>query len=243
MMRRIMMSMGLCLLVGALSGCGSDTDAEVTNKMSKKDRKDLPEPTQILVYDFAVSPGEIPADSAAAGRLQGASDDPNSNAQRVQLEHQIAAVVAEKLVEELQDLDLPARRWSGPAPVGTGIYTIEGQFVTIDEGNAAARMIVGFGAGGTEIKTLVQAYAVEPTGKRLLAEATVDSESSSAPGIAATLPVGAAISGIATAAAINTGVGMVRELNTDVREGAEDTATAIVELMEPGMEKLGWIDD
>ena len=241
-MRWIILSTGLALAL-ALAGCGSDTDADVTNKMSKKDRKPLPPPTQILVYDFAVSPGEIPADSAARSRLQGAGDDPYNNVQRTQLEHQVAAVLAEELVEELQDLDLPARRWRGPAPAGVGVYTIEGQFVTIDEGNAAARMIVGFGAGGTELKTLVQAYVVEPTGKRLLAEATVDSESSSAPGLAATLPVGAAISGIATAAAINTGVGTIRELNTDVREGAEDTARAIVELMEPRMEQMDWIDD
>jgi hypothetical protein len=230
-----------CSLV--LSACGPDTDAEVTNKLSKKDRKTLPPPTQILVYDFAVSPGEVSADSAASSRLSGAGDDPYGNAQKTSLEHQIAGIVADKLVEELQDLDLPARRWQGPAPAGPGIYTLEGQFVTIDEGNAAMRMIIGFGAGGTEIKTLVQAYASEPTGKRLLAEAEVSSESSNAPGLAATLPVGSAISGVATAAAIQTGVGAVREINTDVREGAEETAEAIVELMKPRMEKLGWIDD
>ena len=241
-MRGTILWTGLALALG-LAGCGSDTDAEVTNKMSKKDRKTLPAPTQILVYDFAVSPSEIPTDSAAASRLQGAGDDPYNNPQRTQLEHQVAAVLAEELVEELQDLDLPARRWRGPAPAGVGVYTIEGQFVTIDEGNAAARMIVGFGAGGTELETMVQAYVVEPTGKRLLAEATVNAESSSAPGLAATLPVGAAMSGIATAAAINTGVGTIRELNTDVREGAEDTAKAIVELMEPRMEQMDWIDD
>lgn len=240
-MRWIVMSLMACSL--ALSACGSDTDAEVTNKMSKKDRKNLPPPTQILVYDFAVSPGEIPADSAAASELRGAGDDPYSTAQKTSLEHQIAAIVADRLVEDLQDLDLPARRWQGPAPAGPGIYTLEGQFVTIDEGNAAMRMIVGFGAGGTEIKTLVQAYASEPTGKRLLAEAEVSSESSNAPGLAATLPVGSAVSGITTAAAIQTGVGAVREINTDVREGAEETAEAIVELMKPRMEKLGWIDD
>jgi hypothetical protein len=242
-MRRMILSLCLGAILGALAGCGSDTDAEVTNKMSKKDRKTLPPPTQILVYDFAVSPGEISADSAAAGRLQGAGDDPNNNAQRTQLEHQIAAVVADALVEELQDLDLPAMRWRGPAPAGTGVYTLEGQFVTIDEGNAAARMIIGFGIGGTEIQTLVQAYVVEPGGKRLLAEATVNAESSSAPGLAATLPAGAAISGIGVGSAINTGVGVVRELNTDVREGAEDTARAIVDLMKPRMEQLDWIDD
>ena len=242
-MRSAILSLSLCLLLACLAGCGSSTDAEVTNKMSKKDRKTLPPPTQILVYDFAVSPAEVAAGSAAAAELQGAGDDPYSNPERVELEHQIAGVVADKLVEELQDLDLPARRWRGAAPAGPGVYTIEGQFVTIDEGNAATRMIIGFGAGGTEIKTLVQAYAIEATGKRLLAEATVDADSSSAPGLAATLPVGAAISGIATAGTIQTGVGLVRELNTDVREGAEDTAQAIVELMEPRLEQMGWIDD
>jgi hypothetical protein len=240
-MRWVVMSLMACSL--AVSACGSDTDAEITNKMSKKDRKNLPPPTQILVYDFAVSPAEVSADSAAANELRGAGDDPYSTAQKTSLEHQIAAIVADKLVEDLRGLDLPAMRWRGPAPTGPGIYTIEGQFVTIDEGNAAMRMIVGFGAGGTEIKTLVQAYASEPTGKRQLAEAEVSSESSNAPGLAATLPVGSAISGVATAAAIQTGVGAVREINTDVREGAEETAEAIVELMKPRLEKLGWIDD
>jgi hypothetical protein len=241
--RQAILTLCLSAVVGGLAGCGSDTDAEITNKMSKQDRKTLPPPTQILVYDFAVSPSEVSADSAATNELQGVGDDPNSNAQRAQLEHQITGVVAEKLVEELRDLELPAKRWQGPAPAGPGIYTFEGQFVTIDEGNPAMRMIIGFGAGGTEIKTLVQAYASEPTGKRLLAEADVSAESSRAPGLAATLPVGSAISGIGMAAAINTGVGVVRELNTDVRNGAEDTAKAIVELMKPRLEKLGWIDD
>jgi hypothetical protein len=121
-MLRAILSVSVCILVGALAGCGSDTDAEITNKMSKKDRKTPPEPTQILVYDFATSPNEVSADGWATNRLQGAGDDPDSNPQRTQLEHQIAGVVAEELVEELRDLDLPARRWSGPAPAGPGIY-------------------------------------------------------------------------------------------------------------------------
>jgi hypothetical protein len=241
-MRKMLLSAGLCALIAGLAACGG-TDTEVTDKLSKKERKTLSAPTQLLVYDFAVSPSEIPADSAVAGEFQGVGDDPYDNAQRTALEHEIADIVADKLVDQLQELKLPARRWHGPAPGGVGVYTIEGQFVTIDKGNPAMRMIVGFGAGGTEIESLVQAYAVEPTGKRLLAEATVSSESSKMPGIAATLPVGAAVSGVATAAAVSTGVGVVREVNTDVRNGAEDTAKAIVALMKPRLEKLGWIED
>lgn len=231
----------LCVTMLLLAGCGS-TDTEIT-KERDDDADELPYPSRILVYDFATSPADVPADSVAAGRLSGAADDPQSNPQRQQLEHQIADVVANRVVAELQGLDLPAMRWRGPAPAGSNIYTLEGQFLTIDEGNAMQRMIIGFGVGGTELRVLVQAYRVDAGRKELLGEAEVSSESSSRPGLAATLPVGAAVSGIATAAAVQTGVGVVTEMNTDVREGAEDTAEAIVDLLEPRMEDQGWFDD
>jgi hypothetical protein len=236
MLRATLAICGLLLL----SACGS-TDAEVTQERDDDD-DELPYPSRILVYDFAVAPSEVSSDSVAAGRLSGATDDPQSNPQRQSLEHQIADVVANRVVADLQELDLPAMRWRGPPPAGNNIYTLEGQFLTIDEGNAMQRMIIGFGVGGTELRVLVQAYRVNAGRKELLGEAEVSSESSSRPGLAATLPVGAAMSGIATAAAVQTGVGVVTEMNTDVREGAEDTAEAIVELLEPRMDDQGWFD-
>jgi hypothetical protein len=48
-------------------------------------------------------------------------------------------------------------------------------------------------------------------------------------------------SGIATAATVQTGVGLGIEMNTDVRERAEDTAEAIVDLLEPRMDDQGWL--
>jgi hypothetical protein len=230
-------TLAICGLM-LLSACGS-TDAEVV----KRDNDNgLPYPSRILVYDFATSPAEVSLDSVAADRLSGAGDDPQSTPQRQQLEHQIADVVANRVVAELQELDLPAMRWRGPPPVGNDIYTFEGQFLTIDEGNATQPTIIGFGVGGTELRVLVQAYRVNAGRKELLGEAEVSSESSSRPGLASTLPVGSAMSGIATAAAVQTGVGVVTEMNTDVRHGAEDTAEAIIDLLEPRMEDQGWFD-
>jgi hypothetical protein len=230
-------TLAICGLM-LLSACGS-TDAEVV----KRDNDNgLPYPSRILVYDFATSPAEVSLDSVAADRLSGAGDDPQSTPQRQQLEHQIADVVANRVVAELQELDLPAMRWRGPPPVGNDIYTFEGQFLTIDDGNATQPTIIGFGVGGTELRVLVQAYRVNAGRKELLGEAEVSSESSSRPGLASTLPVGSAMSGIATAAAVQTGVGVVTEMNTDVRHGAEDTAEAIIDLLEPRMEDQGWFD-
>ena len=46
---------------------------------------------------------------------------------------------------------------------------------------------------------------------------------------------------VATAAAVSTGVGVVFEINQDIRDGARDTAEAIVELMKRRMKQQGWI--
>jgi hypothetical protein len=224
----------LTLLIAA---CAS-TDAEVTKQRSDTSR--LPYPQAIYVYDFAVTPAEVSPGSTAAPRLAGAVDDPGRTPEREALEREIAAVLARRVVTELQALGLPATRWRGTPPKHANAYTLEGQFLTIDEGNALERMIVGFGVGGTEVRVLVQAYHVQDGRKTLLGEAEVSAESSKKPGLAATLPVGAAISGVATAAAVSTGVGVVSEVNTDVRKGAEDTAVAIVELLKPRMEAQGW---
>jgi Domain of unknown function (DUF4410) len=227
-------------IVLVLAGCAS-TDAEVTRANAANAR--LPYPSQILVYDFAISPSEVSPDSVATDRLSGAGDDPYENAEREQLERQVAAIVAEGVASELRELGLPATRWRGAPPAGANIYAIEGQFVTIDEGNALRRMIIGFGAGGTEVRTLVQAYYISGGRKSLLGEAEVSAESSNKPGLAAAIPVGAAVTSLGTAAAVQSGIGVISEMNTDVQEGAEDTAEAIVELLKPRMEDHGWIDD
>src|SRR4051812_17325111 len=124
-MRRLMPLAAVLTLL--LAGCAS-TNTEVT-KQRTQDTK-LPYPKAIYVYDFAVAPGEGPHDSTAFARLSGAVDDPNENAKREMLEHQIADVLAAKLVADLQKLGLPAVRWRGTPPKNDDAYTIEGQFLT-----------------------------------------------------------------------------------------------------------------
>lgn len=230
--------MAIAALALLCSACGS-TSTDYVQK-AHEDTK-LPYPERILVYDFAVTTSEIPADSAAVDTLAVAIDSPNTTPEKLALAHQIAGVLAQDLVNQLKELGLPAQRWSGPPPQMKNGYAIIGQFLTIDEGSRMGRMIIGFGVGGTELKVLAQAYHLTPAGKTLVSAVEVSAESSKKPGIAATLPIGAAISGIGTAAAVSTGVGVVTEINQDIEDGAKDTAAAIVELMKRRMKQQGWI--
>ena len=234
-MRQIAIALGLAV---ALASCGT-TDTDI--KHESNGESELPYPDRIYVYDFAVSPDEIPADSAEVDRLSTAIDDPQATPARNKLEHDIAALLSERLVEHLNDLGLPAVRWHGQPPISPNAYSLEGQFLTIDEGSALKRMIIGFGAGGVEVRVLAQIYHLQSGTRNLLGEAEVSAESSKKPGLAATLPVSAAISGVGTATAVGTGIGLVTEMNTDVRKGVEDTAEAIIELLEPRMEDQGWL--
>ncbi|TXH37886.1 MAG: DUF4410 domain-containing protein [Rhodospirillaceae bacterium] len=221
-----------------LAGCAS-TDADITKSNGANMR--LPFPSKILVYDFAISPSEVSPESAAAGQLNGAQDASKESAEQERLEREVASIVADDVARRLRDLGLPATRWHGAPPAGTNLYAIEGQFVTIDEGSAFKRMIIGFGSGGTEVRALVQAYYISNGQKTVVGEAEVSAESSKKPGLAATLPISAALSAPAAAFGIQTGIGVVSEINTDVQKGAEETAEAIVELLKPRMEAQGWI--
>jgi hypothetical protein len=95
------------ILTLLLAGCAS-TNTEVTQQRAEDTK--LPYPKAIYVYDFAVSPAEVQYGSAAAPRLSGAVDDPNETPKRDKLEHQIADVLASKLVADLQKLGLPPTR-------------------------------------------------------------------------------------------------------------------------------------
>ena len=64
----------------------------------------------------------------------------------------MANALAKRLVSDIQNMGLYAERAAGPVPP-TGIdVLILGQLVSIDEGNAAERMVIGLGAGRSDVE-------------------------------------------------------------------------------------------
>jgi Domain of unknown function (DUF4410) len=194
----------------------------------------FPYPQAIYVYDFAVAPAEITTSGSTSAQLTGATDDPNQNEKRNAVEHQVAGELASQLVAELHEMGLPAVRWRGTIPKNEDAYAIVGQFLTLDESN---QPIVGFGASGTELKVLVQAYRVDGGRRALLGEAEVGAADAAAPGITGTL----SSSGKPAGSSVSTGIGLVTKVNAKVKAGAEETAEAIIEGLKPSMQAQGWM--
>ncbi len=198
----------------------------------------LPKPERVVVHDFAVSLDDIKLNTGPAARLRRTlGRSPQSEAQ-AEVGRQVAAKFADELVKAINELGLPAER----APRGTSVpdrtLAVDGQFVSIDEGNRARRLVIGFGAGGTEVTAHVQVYMGRPAGPLLVQELEAKGESSKKPGAAVTMGAGAAIgAGAAVGGAAAGGL----ETQAGVEADARRTAKALGKQLGELFERQGWI--
>lgn len=220
-----------CVLALFVAACTTTGSKDTPPPLSQPA---FPYPQSIFVYDFAVAPAEITTSGSASAQLTDATDDPNQNEKRNAVERQVAGELASRLVAELHELGLPAVRWRGTPPKNEDAYAIVGQFVTLDE---SGRPIVGFGASGTELKVLVQAYRVDGGRRALLGETEVGAADAAEPGIAGKL----SSSGKPAGSSVSTGIGLVTKVNAKVKAGAEETAEAIIEGLKPSLQAQGWM--
>jgi hypothetical protein len=220
------------VLVG---GCAS---TEVTERQRYEGEK-LARPDRISVHDFTGNPADVPPESPFAAQMAG-SVEPTAEQQEVG--RKLGAQIAEQLVADLQAMGLPAVRAAGqPAPQVDDIV-LRGYFVSIDEGSAGKRVLVGFGSGAAEMRAAVEGYQMTAEGLRLLGSGEVGSGGGKMPGIAAPLAVLAA-----TANPIGLVVGGAAKLygeesGSDTIEGvAKRTADEITAQLRTVAEKQGWI--
>jgi hypothetical protein len=200
----------------------------------------LPRPGNILIYDFAVVPAEVPANSAVAGQVDD-SGTPQTDEQVAQGRKLCAQIVAQ-LVGAIHDMGMPAQQ----VPAGTrpqiNDLLIRGFLVSIKEGDKAKRLVIGFGSGGSELRTVVEGYQMTPQGLRKLGAATVESGSRKTPGTA----VGAATF-IATAnpagLIVSSGIKVYGEAsgNSTLEGRAKATAKEIADRLKLRFQEQGWI--
>jgi hypothetical protein len=201
----------------------------------------LPKPSMVLVYPFAASGGVVTLSGGLISRAMEAAESTPEALQREQVARQVTQVLAEKLVKRIQDLGLPAELGSAAAPAGISTLSIEGQILSIDEGNPTRRMIIGLGAGSSEVRTLVQVYATTSDGRRLVEDFYTTVKSSRKPGMAETMGAGAAAGRVAESAAVSVGVTALTAHSQTVEGDAEAAAKAIAKQLSSFFFQQGWI--
>lgn len=223
------------VVLGALVGCAT---TKTETRLSAAGT-DLPKPGRILVYEFATSPEEIEAEDPNADRID-AYDVPQSDEDRA-LGHRLAQAVASQLVVELAKRNIESMHASDAGPLVPDDYLIKGAFVSVEEGSRAGRLLIGFGAGNSQLQSLVQIYLVTDEGLQRVSEGVVRSEGSKMPGILVPVGAGAAAGTALRSLAISGGVSAARELGSGpLAERAKATAEEIAERIEKAYVQRGW---
>jgi hypothetical protein len=224
----------LALLLTLLATACAQTGVDVTRAPSG----DLPKPDRVLVRNYAVTSSEVELDAGLGpSLLRDFSGDVESEDAR-KVGRAASDALAEELVKQLNEKGIPAQRANRGTPYGPTTLMIAGQFVTLDEGNQTMRTLVGFGIGGSEVRTITKLFQ----GGRLVAEAETSADSGYKPGAAVTLGAGAAAGTAAVAAGVAAGTTTVSELTmTSVEAGSRRTAREIADRIHSAYVKRGWL--
>jgi hypothetical protein len=218
-----------------LAGCAS---TEVTERRRYEGEK-LARPDRIIVYDFTADAADVPPESAFAAQMAGAVTPPP---QQVALGRKLGAQVAKDLIANLRGMGLPAVAAAGqPAPRADDIV-LRGYFVSVDEGRATQRVLVGFGAGAAELTTAVEAYQMTDQGLRPLARGQIKSGGGELPGMVVPLAVVAATANPIGLIVGGTLKGTGEVTGSDTIEGtAKRTADEIAAQLRTVAQEQGWI--
>ena len=200
--------------------------------------KNLPRPSRILVYDFAVSDQEV---KEYQGIMRQQPQIKDAAERERLLAKEVKDALADEVIDGLRTLGFTVERVGRGTKATENDLLIDGQFVTVDEGNPLRRLVVGFGTGASAVQTQVQAYQGSET--RKLLEFTTQSDSGKMPGAAPTLGVGAAAQGGVTAGMVvaNAAVSGVKTYKSDVARMAAASGDQAVRYLSEFFAGQGWI--
>jgi hypothetical protein len=206
----------LSLLVGCAS---SNLSARQEYKGSK-----IARPGHILIYDFA----------PPAGQSAGQSADETGR--------QLGAKIAQALAGEIREMGLPAEQASAQTSPQIGDLVIQGNILSIDEGDAAKRVAVGFGSGASHLKTSVEGLLMTDQGLRRLGSGTDETGGSKSPGTAVAL-AGAVATANPAGLIISTAMKAHGEASgsSTIQGRAEQTAKDIAKELKKKFKEQGWI--
>jgi hypothetical protein len=144
------------------AGCASTkvTDHEVLVN------EQLPRPGHIWVYDFAATAAAVPADSTLARRF--AIEATPQTDEQLALGRRLGAAIAADLVQRIQKMGLLAQLATGGETIDVNDLLIRGYLVSVKKGNAAERIVIGFGVGASELRSIVEGFQMTPQGLREL---------------------------------------------------------------------------
>jgi hypothetical protein len=234
---RTLVAIFACLpVVLGAAGCASTKITEHEMFVSER----LPPPSHIWVYDFAATPAGVPPYSTLARRF--AVEATPQTAKQIALGRHLGAEIAADLVRRIQEMGLPAERATGGETIAVNDLVLRGYLVSVKKGSPAGRIVIGFGVGRSELRTVVEGFQMTPHGLRELTADAVRAGGSKTPGASVSIP-GLLATGYPFGLIISSGMKVYDEATGrgTVEGRARATAKEISAELQRLFQEQGWI--
>lgn len=219
-----------------LIGCAS---VEVTGR-EPYEGEPIPRPNRILVRDFAATVEDLPAWSDAAKE---AVVPTVRSEQDEAMGRELGARMAGDLVVRIRKMGLGAERMTPDEEPSSGDLVLVGQLISVERGDRAKRMVIGFGAGAAELSALLEGYLATEEGLVKVGSGRARSAGSRGPGVA--VPIATTV---ATANPLSLIIGLPVKVVGEAtgRNSVEGVGRRIVdriaEELEQRFKAQGWLD-
>jgi Domain of unknown function (DUF4410) len=228
-------AMLVCALV-VFTGCAS---TKVINR-EQLVTGPLPRPTTIWVYNFAATAADVPANSALAGEDL---DTTPQTAEEIAEGMKLGNTIATELVWQINAMGMQAQVASPDTKPQVNDIVIRGYLLSVEQGSAAMRVMVGFGSGKSSLSTMVEGYQMTGKGLRKLGYGTVDAGGNKSPGM---------VLGVATFLATKNPAGLIINAgmqtygvasgNGTVEARSKATAKEIADVLKQRFTDQGWLN-
>ncbi|MGE0683634.1 MAG: DUF4410 domain-containing protein [Candidatus Binatia bacterium] len=200
-------------------------------------------PSQVLVYEFALTTSDIRENQGLFAAVGNALSDATKNDRELAIARKVQNRMTEDLVSGIRNLGLPAQRAEYGAELPPEVVAVTGFLLKVDEGDRLRRTVLGFGAGQSIVEAKVAVFAPSLNGPTKLLEFSTHADSGAAPGALVTGGIGAAASGGMTLgiAATNMGVGATKGYHSQVEQMASRSADRAVAYLSQYFANQGWI--
>lgn len=239
-LRKSVQRVAVLLLAASIGGCAKTV---VQPKYEQRTPSTAVRPSQVLVYDFAVSAAEVSENQGFFAAVRNSLSDTTENDREREIAREVQSRMAEDLVAGIRELGLPAQRAVRGSTLPSDAIAVAGLFLNVDEGNRLSRTVIGFGIGQSKVDAKVEVYAPAGGSPTKLLEFATHADSGNMPGAAVTGAAGAAASGgmTAGAAAANLAVSGVKGYRSQVETMTARSADQAVAYLSRYFVKQGWI--
>jgi hypothetical protein len=228
---------GLIGLAAIALGCAPTSVSTTWERLGPTVR-----PQQVIVYDFAVSPDEVQLNRGLEADVVQAVQGTAPAEDRIAIGHAAAEAASETLVQKLNAMGMPAVRGTGMPLSWSQSAIVEGQYLSLSEGNSTERDVIGLGLGRSHVEARVQLYEATPGTLEKLETFVANAESGYKPGMAETMGAGAAAGHLAVSAAVSVAGDVASEaLSDSVTADAERLASKVAEQLQGYFVQQGWI--